>query len=88
MGIVRAAMWDESVCLYASFLVHFADMLNVIRFQNNILLTGGEDAKLNAWVAQQPDAVTSPGKPKRGSEVDSMDVDEDVDVSARKRRRA
>ncbi|KAL1946579.1 hypothetical protein VTO73DRAFT_14683 [Trametes versicolor] len=67
MGIVRAAMWDES---------------------NNILLTGGEDAKLNAWVAQQPDAVTSPGKPKRGSEVDSMDVDEDVDVSARKRRRA
>ncbi|OJT13353.1 WD repeat-containing protein 89 [Trametes pubescens] len=67
MGIVRAAMWDES---------------------NNILLTGGEDAKLNAWVAQQPGVISSPGKPKRGSEIDSMDVDEDVDVSARKRRRA
>ncbi len=70
------------------FTLDVAGMLNFDSFQNNILLTGGEDAKLNAWVAQQPGVISSPGKPKRGSEVDSMDVDEDADVSARKRRRA
>ncbi|KAI9066366.1 WD40 repeat-like protein [Trametes sanguinea] len=56
--------------------------------RNNVLLTGGEDSKLNAWVAEQPEPVTSPGKVKRGNTADPMDVDEDADISARKKRRA
>ncbi|KAH9850057.1 WD40-repeat-containing domain protein [Lenzites betulinus] len=53
--------------------------------RNNILLTGGEDSRLNVWNAQGAEPVTSPSKPKRGSD---MDVDEDEDISARKKRRA
>ncbi|KAI0356523.1 WD40 repeat-like protein [Trametes cingulata] len=56
--------------------------------RNNVLLTGGEDSKLNVWTAQQPESVMSPGKPKRGNDTDPMDVDEDGDVSSRKKRRA
>ncbi|KAI0637917.1 WD40 repeat-like protein [Trametes polyzona] len=56
--------------------------------RNNVLLTGGEDSKLNVWVAQQPATVMSPGKIKRENDSDPMDVDEDRDISARKRRRA
>ncbi|KAI9001307.1 WD40-repeat-containing domain protein [Trametes punicea] len=56
--------------------------------RNNVLLTGGEDSKLNVWVAQQPEPVETPEKPKRGHDTDPMDVDEDSDVSARKKRRA
>ncbi|KAI0824673.1 WD40 repeat-like protein [Trametes gibbosa] len=56
--------------------------------RNNILLTGGEDSKLNVWNALPPEPVASPGKPKRGNEVDLMDIDEDGDSSARKKRRA
>ncbi|KAI0332472.1 WD40 repeat-like protein [Cubamyces sp. BRFM 1775] len=56
--------------------------------RNNVLLTGGEDSKLNVWAAQQPEPVTSPGKAKRVNDVDPMDVDEDSDIAARKKRRA
>ncbi|KAI0676978.1 WD40-repeat-containing domain protein [Trametes maxima] len=56
--------------------------------RNNVLLTGGEDSKLNVWSTQQPAPVASPGKAKRENDVDPMDVDEDRDVSVRKKRRA
>ena len=58
--------------------------------QNNLLLTGGEDSKLNVWAAAAPEpaAIASPGRAKRWNDVDPMDVDEDGDAAARKRRRA
>ena len=61
------------------------------RVQSGILLTGGEDAKLNVWTAAgaEPAALGSPtGKAKRWNDVDPMDVDMDGDVASRKRRRA
>ncbi|KAI0723001.1 WD40-repeat-containing domain protein [Earliella scabrosa] len=54
---------------------------------NNVLLTGGEDSKLNVWTAMAPEPVVSPGKTKRINDVDPMELDED-DISGRKKRRA
>ncbi|KAI0722170.1 WD40-repeat-containing domain protein [Cerioporus squamosus] len=54
---------------------------------SNVLLTGGEDSKINVWTAKGSDWVASPGRIKRGNDVDPMDVDED-DMSGRKKRRA
>ncbi|GJE84958.1 WD40 repeat-like protein [Phanerochaete sordida] len=54
--------------------------------QNNILITGGEDSRINVWSAP-PLSSGEPQSPsgKRESGGDAMDVDED---SQRKRRRA
>ncbi|KAI0774019.1 WD40 repeat-like protein [Fomes fomentarius] len=54
---------------------------------NNVLLTGGEDSKLNVWTAMAPEPVASPGKTKRVNDIDRMDVDDD-DALGRKKRRA
>lgn len=54
--------------------------------ENNVLLTGGEDSKLNAWVSP-PRASASTVNAKREND-DAMDVDEDEGISHRKRRRS
>ncbi len=53
--------------------------------QSNILLTGGEDSKINVWTAKG--SSESVVLTKRGNDVDPMDIDED-DMSGRKKRRA
>ena len=52
--------------------------------QNNVLITGGEDSKVNAWTG--PVLVDHGVSPKRDGEDHAMDVDEEVPT--RKRRRA
>ncbi|TFK92972.1 WD40 repeat-like protein [Polyporus arcularius HHB13444] len=52
---------------------------------SNILLTGGEDSKINVWTAKG--SSESVVLTKRGNDVDPMDIDED-DMSGRKKRRA
>ena len=86
VGIVRAALWDERVGLLSHS--HEYKRIHGMLLQNNVLLTGGEDSKLNVWTAHQPEPVSSSGKIKRANDVDPMDIDEDGDVAARKKRRA
>ncbi|KAI0080683.1 WD40 repeat-like protein [Panus rudis PR-1116 ss-1] len=55
--------------------------------KNNVLLTGGEDSKLNAWSSSplvSPQDTTSPS----GKRDDSMDIDEEIGSPTRKRRRS
>ncbi|KAI0770747.1 WD40 repeat-like protein [Irpex lacteus] len=57
--------------------------------QNNILLTGGEDAKLNVWPCPPLSSESSDlGSGKRESDATDMDVDEEDRSPNRKKRRS
>lgn len=57
--------------------------------QNNVLLTGGEDSKLNVWTGPSldyyPSSQVETGPVKRNSD-DSMDIDEDETDRKRQRK--
>jgi len=57
---------------------------------NNILVTGGEDAKLNVWASPAfgTTFVQDSSPAKRESDSSDMDVDEELGSPFRKRRRA
>jgi hypothetical protein len=46
VGIVRSVLWDEPVRILDFVL--FEGLMNVSA-QNNVVITGGEDSRLNAW---------------------------------------
>lgn len=82
VGVVRSALWDEEV---RSNIRCLESVLN--EDQNNILITGGEDSRINVWSA--PSVVSGSESPSARRESDNgMDVDEDPTHSHRKRRRA
>ena len=61
IGIVRSLLWDEEVGHKLYMNEHRTNEL-----QNNVLVTGGEDTKINAW-----SCLTSHNK----VEVDAMEID-------------
>ncbi|KAG5635347.1 hypothetical protein H0H81_011650 [Sphagnurus paluster] len=52
VGVVRALLWDHQVLLL--FLVLRRPFMTDARPQNNVLVTGGEDAKLHVWPGLVP----------------------------------
>ncbi|GBE79373.1 WD40 repeat-like protein [Sparassis crispa] len=59
--------------------------------RNNVLLTGGEDSRLNVWSSPAVPLSASRGQPaklKRKSEDNAMDVDADEDVALLKKTRS
>lgn len=55
--------------------------------ENNVILTGGEDAKLNVWSSPLSRTLLRASPSKRDND-NAMDVDVDEDVPTRKRRRS
>lgn len=79
-GVVRSLLWDEAVRpslvsneLILTYFFHFTFTRN--GEQNNILLTGGEDGKLNAWPFPPPDEPGYCSRPSAG-DVKMEDVSE------------
>jgi len=82
VGVVRSLFWDEPVRPPPLSLLSFISSRSQqhLALQNNILLTGGEDSKLNAWpiqpiIPETKDEVESDSESEEGSEEDGMDVD-------------
>ncbi|TFY69458.1 hypothetical protein EVJ58_g390 [Rhodofomes roseus] len=89
VGVVRSVLWDEEV---TSQILIRVIRITQMRSQNNILLTGGEDSRLNAWSGPSAsrfflgnDELSSHSSMEHD---DPMDIDDSADGPTRKRRRS
>lgn len=79
VGVIRSVLWDEEVN-YAAH-VHLSYLLHVSKAR--ILVTGGEDGKINFWPTETCESTiaASPRK-RRGGYSDDEDGDEKASVHA------
>ena len=67
-----------------SYAIFVADLNHL---QNNVLVTGGEDAKINIWSGPSTDGTPADVGSKRENIGFEMDVDEEVGSPSNKKRR-
>lgn len=84
VGVVRSVLWDERVRSRHS---PYAPTGAYVFSQNNILLTGGEDSKLNAWSYPARESSSDQVKVKREGDGDDMDIDKEDRSPTRKKKR-
>jgi hypothetical protein len=79
--VVRSLLWDEPVSQLHPNSPHSSLSLQT---QNNVLVTGGEDSKINIWPISPLDSE-GPSSTEVEQEDDLMDVDMEDPGPSRKR---